>query len=130
MTDSQPLYPVKSSSTNYSSSEDTASTPLPATLAQKHQRSQSIEDQLHRTPKVNPTQWGHSLSKSYGGSDWPLPTPGNINSPPFSGSSPENGQAMDFKALVPDQWTIQSTPKKRGPKPKNEPAATVSHLLI
>jgi len=107
-------------------SEDTV-TPFPPTSSQKLHRSHSIQDQLNRPPKVNPAQWGHSISKSYGGNDWPLPATGNNpNSPTFSSGTAENGRTMEFTALSNDQlWPAQNAPKKRGPKPKNEPATTV-----
>jgi len=92
-------------------------------------RSQSITEQLNKTPRVTPN-WGHSLSKSYGGSDWPLPasesstntavsTPGSVG---YSTIKKDMYTASDTSDQL---WSEQNGPKKRGPKPKNEPATTV-----
>ena len=94
-----------------------------------HFRSQSISDQLNKTPRVTPN-WGHSLSKSYGGSDWPLPASDNSTavSTPASTLAPNIHTPMFSTPASNDPlWSEQQSngPKKRGPKPKNEPAATV-----
>lgn len=106
-------------------SPDDTITPL-ANPSSRLFRSQSIQDQLNRPPRVTPAHWGHSLSKSYGGNDWPLPASGSIGSPTFSNGPAEKGEPMDVTPIPSDQlWPSSNTAKKRGPKPKNEPAATV-----
>lgn len=107
--------------------DDTIS-PLPRTT-QLLYRSQSIQEQLNRTtPKITPAHWGHLSSKSLGGNDWPLPASGTTIPNTYTIPS-EDGQMMDFTMtgnVGNDQFNPpQNLPKKRGPKPKNEPAATV-----
>jgi hypothetical protein len=95
-------------------------------------RSQSINDQLSKTPRVSPN-WGHSLSRSYGGTDWPLPASSESTSAvstPLSLPQPQPPHDMYAVALSNETpWTDQAGAKKRGPKPKNEPAATVTLLF-
>ena len=93
-------------------------------------RSQSITEQLNKTPRVTPN-WGHSLSKSYGGSDWPLPASQSSTtvSSPGSIGPPTIQRAMFGVDSSNEQLRSDSTgPKKRGPKPKNELAMTVIFL--
>jgi hypothetical protein len=93
-------------------------------------RSQSITEQLNKTPRVTPN-WGHSLSKSYGGNDWPLPaSESSTASTPGSIGPPIVHTGMFAVESSNDQlWSDSTGQKKRGPKPKNEPAATVILLI-
>lgn len=91
-------------------------------------RSQSITDQLNKTPRVAPN-WGHSLSKSYGGNDWPLPASKATNpgsSPHFAGLVTLENNMYSMDVVNEQARPASKAPKKRGPKPKNEPAASVT----
>jgi hypothetical protein len=90
-------------------------------------RSQSITDQINKTPRVTP-HWGHSLSRSYGGNDWPLPASDSTTAASTPGSSGFSGTPKEMFSLGfggDDPIFAEHGPKKRGPKPKNEPALTV-----
>ena len=107
--------------------KDFASSPPGQNISPRLYRSQSIQDQLNKTPRVNP-HWGHSLSRSHGGNDWPLPASPTSSSPTYiSPLTPTVAQQAMFTAGLTNEQAFPETggPKKRGPKPKNEPAATV-----
>jgi hypothetical protein len=86
----------------------------------KHIRSQSTSADFVKPPPVKP-QWGHSHSKSHG-NDWPLPALSESTAGSSAGSP---GVAWMFFSDEKSDLPLDAGPKKRGPKPKGEPAATV-----
>jgi hypothetical protein len=106
--------------------------PVATTQSPRLYRSPSFTDQLNQSPRY-PPPWGHTLPKAYSGTDWPLPPEADdsttSNSTPGDTGITGTHQGMfSFSPMTEDKASDpeRPAPKKRGPKPKNEPAQSVS----